>query len=276
MRRWTMFAALLVGCYQPAAEDTCTVRCPSGVCPSGMTCGTDQLCRKSPSDQCNKIDGDGGIDANKLCFGSGLIRNFCIAPPAAPLMFATAGTLDTSASNCSATLMQADGSTLCIFIGTSVVIDAPLRVTGPNPVVFLGVEQVTVTPAGVIDASSKAGQLIAGAGGASVAGCTPTANLTGNNDPSMTAGGGGAGGSFKGSGGAGGSGNNGSATVAGGARGSVIASLTSVQGGCAGGTGGNGTAASGSVGGFGGGAVYLLSGSLVRVVGKINASGAGG
>jgi hypothetical protein len=275
-----MFAALLAGCYQPAAEATCSVRCPSGVCPSGMTCGGDGLCRSSPGDKCDVInDAGGGDDGGKLCFGHGFIRDFCVTPPTTPRQFGTEQ-LSTLTSNCSETHEQLDGTTLCFFVYTSIVFSGTLRVTGPNPAVFVGVGDVTVAPGGAIDVSSKSVEVIAGAGGGEAKGCTPAQSLAGTGDSKMIAGSGGAGGSFTGNGGTGGDANYVDNTVAvnipGGLRG-IAFTPTTVRGGCPGGPGGKGAiAGSFPQGGLGGGAVYLFSRGIVRVHGAINASGAGG
>jgi hypothetical protein len=274
-----MFAALLAGCYQPAAEATCSVHCPSGVCPSGMTCGGDGLCRSSPTDNCAAINDGGNVDdpdATPICFGHGLIHDFCVTNIPTDRTF-TGGTLMTNDANCDATLVQTDGTIACFVIARSITITGVLRVIGPNPIVFLGESSVLIAQGAGIDVSSHAPPTLDfGAGGAMAPGCTSPGLLIGENDPTMSAGGGGAGGSFKNNGGPGGAGVNVQTMVAGGNFGAEIATLTTVRGGCAGGAGGNGSQGSAGLGGLGGGAVYLLSGNALRIYGTINASGAGG
>jgi hypothetical protein len=263
--------ATLAGCYQPNGEQTCTVTCPDGVCPNGMTCGGDGLCRSSPSDDCAAI-GDASLpDSNQVCVGQGLIKNFCFARPAAPFAPA-AGVLMTDVANCTTTLMQASGPLLCVFIGTRVSITGTLRVVGSNPVVFVGVDEVSVGMGAILDVSSKVNEVMPGAG-ASGQGCaagSPAGSAGGQ------VGGGGAGGTFRSRGGGGGSGIVTSSVAGGGASSSALVTVATVRGGCAGSSGGDGTPDSRGVGGLGGGGVYLVSANKISIAGFINASGAGG
>jgi hypothetical protein len=276
-----MCVALLVACYQPASEAPCSVRCSMGVCPSGMTCGGDGLCRSSPTDNCSTINNDGGgdLDGATFCFGNGFVRNICVAPPELPRTYSNV-TISTTTDNCSFMRDQSDGTTLCFFVYSSIVFDGRVRVIGPNPAVFVGSTQVIVQAGATIDVSSKGADVIPGAGGGNAVGCTPALSLAGEGDGNMIVGSGGAGGSFTGFGGPGGDGvymtSSLEVTIGGGSSGSLIG-VSTVRGGCSGGHGGKGAAAGVFPrGGFGGGAVYLVSGGAVRVYGTINASGAGG
>jgi hypothetical protein len=246
-----------------------------------MTCGADGLCRSSSTDNCAAINDAGGDpDAVKFCFGTGLIRDVCVEPPLVPVTYEN-GMLSTSDNNCSFTRVQADGTTLCFFVYTSILFGGNLRVVGPNPAVFVGLTDVTVRAGSTLDVSSKAADVLPGAGGAGAVGCASALSIAGSGDNQNIAGSGGAGGSFTGFGGVGGDATYGNAMVdviiSGGAIGGVVGPLTAVRGGCPGGHGGKG--AIGGVfprGGSGGGAVYLIAGGAVRVHGTINASGAGG
>lgn len=276
VRRWTMFAALLAGCYRPSLEGSCEVRCDNGLCPSGMLCGSDKRCRSSASDVCStagdaSLDGDGS-GGEQICLGTGFIRDFCFPKPQAP--FVPGSTLMTNTASCHVTKVV-NGTTLCFFVGSDVVISGTVRVLGLNPVVLVGVNSVQIGPGAILDASSKTVDMtIPGPGGAGAPGCASTFSLTGSTDGTM--GGGGAGGTLGVYGGDGGNGFGGTSSVQGGTRATSLLTVTSVRGGCSGGAGGNGLPGTGGLGGYGGGAVYLLSGTQISVAGQINASGSGG
>ncbi len=140
-----------------------------------------------------------------------------------------------------------------------------LRVIGPHPLLVLS--WATITVAGTIDVSSRAGSI--GAGG-SRSDCD-------NGDPGIgttNAGGGGGGGNGQ-SGAPGGRGNVGAAANAGGPLGGSIPRLEHViVGGCRGGNGGG----AGGTGGDGGGAIQLTARTSITIdaAGKIRAGGMGG
>ncbi|HEY5927401.1 MAG TPA: hypothetical protein VIV11_37210 [Kofleriaceae bacterium] len=275
MRRWTMFAALLAGCYRPALEDACTVACPDDFCPGDMQCGGDKLCHPRGTGDCSTLaDANPNDTATEVCLGDGFVKQ-CFERPTAPLMFST-DSFDTNSGPCTLTRTEADGTTLCFLVGTRVEIDGTFRATGQHPLVLVGVDEVVVQATGVINVSSIHTSLIAGAGAGEAKGCAPSIAIGGVNDPAETGGGGGAGGSFRARGGNGGSGNNGTQVLAGGVAVNALPVPSSLRGGCPGGIGGYGVSGSGGVGGYGGGAIYLLSGGMIRILGRINASGAGG
>jgi hypothetical protein len=277
VRRWTISAALLAGCYQPSLEPTCSVSCSSGVCPSGMTCGSDGLCRSSASDNCSAINdarlADSDADTSRVCFGQGLLQDVCVTAPTEDHTFGNEMLVTT---NCSLTVMQGP-TTLCVIAYRTITFTGSLRVIGPNPVVFFGSTELAVMSGAEIDVSSKENDLIAGAGGATGLDCAPVNDLAGSDDPNMTGGGGGAGGSYRQHGGGGGGGFSVVGPVGGGSVGATVQTPLAVRGGCQGGSGGNGSlGGTGGLGGYGGGAIYLASNGIVRVNGRVNASGAGG
>lgn len=257
----------------------CTVTCPSGACPAGLSCGSDGFCHKSPGERCGLTDGgsDGrGSDAAGFCYGAGFLR-VCLASEPTSLVAYTATTVDTNDAACDLVKTQDDSSKVCIYIGKTITFSGNVRITGPNPVAFLGTTAVLVSTGATVDVASHAGMLTPAVAGVSSAICGNGLSSNGLNDPTANGGGGGAGGTFRSFGGSGGAGAGAMmTTTGGGSPGMQLPALTTVRAGCPGGTGGSGAMNSGGGGGAGGGAVYLMSGSAVRVLGQINASGAGG
>ena len=256
----------------------CTVSCPSGACPAGLTCGSDGFCHKTPGERCDLTDasgdGAGGRDAS-FCYGSGFVH-VCLASAPQNTVSYVSTTVDTNDAACDILKLQDDSSKLCIYVGATITFTGNVRITGPNPVVFLGASAVTVNAGSTVDVASHAATPSSSPAGVASAICGTNLGMNGQTDPNAGGGGGGAGGTLRTSGGDGGAGASGMSVSSGGAPGLQLPSLTTVRAGCPGGSGGNGAASSGGLGGKGGGAVYLMSGSIVRVFGQINASGAGG
>jgi hypothetical protein len=180
-------------------------------------------------------------------------------PPVSP------DVVDTGAlpNSCEATV-TVNGQELCVIVGKSITINAPLVTRGSRPLVIVATSQFTVTAQGTVLANSEsAGRK---APGANFQGCNSSAGGS-----SGSGNGGGAGGSFSGTGGPGGKGNQ--AAVAGGAPiPPVLPPYNELRGGCRGGHGGG---ASGS-GSDSGGAIYVIAQDSISISGVINASGAGG
>lgn len=47
-----VLALAAAGCYRPAFEAPCTVRCDDGLCPASLVCGPDRLCRAAGGGEC--------------------------------------------------------------------------------------------------------------------------------------------------------------------------------------------------------------------------------
>lgn len=256
----------------------CTVTCPSGACPAGLTCGSDGFCHKTPGESCGPIDaggdGMGGRDA-AFCYGAGFVR---VCLPSAPqnAVSYVSTSVDTNDAACDILKLQGDNSKLCIYVGAAITFTGNVRITGPNPVVFLGASAVTVNAGSTVDVASHAAMPSSSPAGVATAICGTSLQMNGMSDSGSQGGGGAAGGSLLSTGGAGGPGTTGMSSYAGGITGPVIPTVATVRAGCPGGDGGNAALSSSGLGGHGGGAVYLVSGSIVRVLGQINASGAGG
>jgi hypothetical protein len=52
MRALLAFNVAAMGCYRPAGEAPCSVRCDDGVCPSSLECGADMLCHAPGAAAC--------------------------------------------------------------------------------------------------------------------------------------------------------------------------------------------------------------------------------
>jgi len=201
-------------------------------------------------------------DASPGCFGQ--LINICLsAVPVQPLNIQDVTTIDTDTSSmCSA---DTNRSEYCVLAATDITVGAALRATGTRPLILLASGTLRSRASGVIDVGSHRvrpqGSPEIGAG-ADPAACA-VGTLPGNS-------GGGAGGSFVGSGGAGGF-NNGLDGSAPGLPSAPVTFITDVRGGCAG-QDGSGHAAKG----HGGGAVFLIANVSIIVDGLINAAGEGG
>jgi len=242
--------------------------CPTGQCPSGLTCNTQtMLCELGVPDAPGAPDApvaaDDGSASEKICLGD--LIHVCIDPPASPSVLPTQ--LDTSSSP----LCLLSNVDACVIA----VSEAPIVsmvVSGRRPLILLSTRSLTVS--GTIDVSSKLGK--APGPGADVGPCSSDA--TPPTVGEFPDGGGGWGGSFGDAGGSGGAGM--SPTNAkggfGGTAPSAIDPGNTLRGGCPGGAGaGRG---GGNSGGEPGGAVLLVAATTLTIAetGSVNASGAGG
>jgi len=256
---------VVTGCYERAYEQSCEVPCSSGVCPSGLSCGTDGVCRGPGVTSCDDAavrvgDSMVGGDASP-CFGDSRFTYCFTALPTASLSLT--GPFDTATDPRCTPVQQASAGPVCVIAGKDVTIGA-LRATGTPPLVVIAVGQLQVVTA--LDVSSDAVSGGRGAG-AEPSDCPPGTIL-----PVASGNGGGAGGTFGTSGGAGGAGSGHAGSTP-----TLPDTLKWVRGGCPGMQGGADTLGNGGgIGGLGGGAVYLIAGNLIDITGKINASGGGG
>src|SRR5258708_7223656 len=134
----------LAGCYHPAAEVACPVRCPDGACPDGLTCGADGLCHAG-SAACPNIDAPSD---NPNCFGHGLLR-VCLTetPPDTLVLLGFPYVIDTN-SSCDP-VTGADG--MCVIVAGTMGVggaSAQLRATGSRPLVVVRPESVVLSGLG--------------------------------------------------------------------------------------------------------------------------------
>lgn len=201
-------------------------------------------------------DGAIGPDA-QTCFGSHLVT-FCLqAPPLDrfDVIPSTEDMIDTDSAACIAHSGPAD---LCVVAAGTFRIQGALHAIGSRPLVLVAISSLEISSTGLVDVSST--RTLAGAG-AEPTDCLPFTTTA-------TTSGGGAGGSFAGSGGNGGSAN--------GAKASAIGTAGHLRGGCSGSRGGGGTNTGNALSGHGGGAVYLMAGASIAIAGTVDASGGGG
>lgn len=255
MRSLGLVLAGVAGCYAPTVPvgNPCDPAAP--VCPSG------QACLASDNGYVCSLGGGGGADAatdagsdgpttdgNALCFGTGTVRDICVAAtPTNTLTISSVVTIDTAmvgGANCTTIVAQPSGPSLCVVAAGSIAItpSGVLGARGANPLVLLAEDSIDI--AGTLDVSSHRMNNVMGAGaratcGGGVNGATANAPPQG--------GGGGAGGSFAGAGAAGGQGRTG---TAGGTPTNASAPAV-LTGGCAGGNGGAGGNNGGGQGGRG-------------------------
>lgn len=288
MRMACCAALALSACYSPKVVGGAPCD-PAAIdsCPSGQSCvataGGGGVCTVGGAGPDAGTDSVTTTDGGK-CLGKGLLGSVCLSQPPTTAV-SLSGTVSISTAtvgggSCNEIRAQNGGPSLCLVVATTINIaaSATVRATGPNPLVLIATQSITVN--GALDASSEpiAGAPVLGAGARTALDCTGVSinglpgKITGNVDDDGA--GGGAGGSLGTLGGSGGTGGNGNVT---GGNPVMSANPSVLVGGCPGGRGGNGAAGSGGgAGGNGGGAVYLLAGDSISVTGKINASGAGG
>jgi hypothetical protein len=180
-------------------------------------------------------------------------------------MISTKAQIDTGDTTmCAHTASGADN--YCVLAGTDITITALLRGTGPKPLVLIASGTITSSVAGVIDVGShrvrEPGEPEDGAG-RNPAVCDP------GTVPKSA--GGGAGGSFLGTGGNGADGAT--AGTAGGIAALKVNTVTALRGGCPGQAGQGGEP---GAGGLGGGAVFLIAGTSITLAGAVNAAGESG
>ncbi|MFT3697420.1 MAG: hypothetical protein QM831_30030 [Kofleriaceae bacterium] len=181
--------------------------------------------------------------------------------PYGPIRITTDTTIDTT-SDCNVVLIAPGGGSVCVLYGSTIDVIAKLRGRGARPLVLAATGAITIS--GKVDVSSNQ---ISGRGAASAANdlCATYQNVTY---------GGGAGGSFHGSGGNGGTGMGSSANTGIVAQAGTTAAPTNLTGGCD----AVGTADIGGGQGAGGGAVELASGTSIEIgaTGVVSANGEGG
>lgn len=269
MSRWCVVVAVLSGCYSPATERPCKVRCAGGSaapCPGDQECMSDFLCHAPGDPTCPPPEIDAPLADVALidlpatgppyCFGSdrGLLKFCSDAVANEPQNFST--TIDTGiAANCNDRPLSG-GIELCVIYASTITITGTVRVVGSRPLVLVAVQTIDVV--GHLDAGSR--RLGGSGAGAGSGACPPATPPTGM--------GGGAGGTFRGQGGSGGAASGGSQGTA-----PMPFPPISVRGGCAGAT----SLGLGGTPGRGGGALYLIAGSAISVgsQGRIDVSGAG-
>lgn len=229
-------------------------------------CGSVQA--QSPGGGLDAGASDAPVDAS-VCYGTGIVRVCVTQAPRQPLMVAAPSMIDTDQSN-ACTVITADG--YCAVVATDITIAATLRVTGSRPLVLVADGSITVAQAGVVDVGSHRGAVPELGTGAEPKTCG-----VGSPPGVSSTSGGGAGGSFADLGGDGGAGF--ASEVGGGRAGPPAPVINQLRGGCAGQNGARtihtpGT--DGGIGGHGGGAVFLIAGSAIDVLGKIDATGEAG
>jgi hypothetical protein len=88
MHRFVPCLSLLAGCYHPASETSCMVACAvDGTCPTGLTCGSDQLCHSGAADCTELVSGT---------YGHTLITNTTSGAPTSSNLTLTTDQLDLS------------------------------------------------------------------------------------------------------------------------------------------------------------------------------------
>ena len=229
----------------------------NSACPSGYKYGE---VSGPNSNQCVGGNGDGGVGDGPMidgppgqaCYGTGIVQACFATAPSMPRTFSSNTTIDTdSTSMCDAIL---NSTAWCVISGSTVQVSAGVTVKarGSRPLVIVATDTIRID--GVLDASSRRGDMPAA--GADMPGCS-----AGN---AATATAGGAGGSFGGRGGQGG--------LTGGGTSGATLTVTALRGGCSGQSGAGGNP---GAGGHGGGAVYLIAKTSITVTSAINASGEG-
>lgn len=218
---------------------------------------------------------DAMIDG-QVCFGAGLVKVCLDSPPANPVMYSGASSIDTTtAGNCTKTIPVSGGPELCVIAGTSVTVNGTLTATGSRALVLISATSLSVP--GTLDVSSAISVNPRRGAGANSGACANPGNP--ENDGGGA--GGGAGGSFATKGGNGGTGDlnqngNPPGTASGGNAGNAQNKPTILRGGCRGGDGGTADGQHRGRGGDGGGAVYLIAVTSISITGDVFASGAGG
>ena len=229
------------------------------------------------------VGGDGPAsdpDGATACTGAATWLDTCaLPPPTAGLSLGASGTYtydtdegelrnpgDQRVEHTSVVVTTATGDVRVIVAADlTLAAQSTLRATGLLPLVIVTTGDLTI--AGTLDVGRG------GAGARRAGACGTSAGGTGA-DNSGGAGGGGGGG-FGGAGATGSSGNSDGTPADPGKGGEAAALPDGPLGGCPGGAGGTGEDPPGS-GGVGGGALYLVSSTVVRVTGTIDAGGTGG
>jgi len=192
-------SAFIPACFHPSYDHpTCG---PNGECPSGLFCSTQLICE----DGANATDDAGtnpmidGLPDALVCYGTGIVKVCFASAPTQPLSISDQ-TLDTGTPTMCATTVTG-GDNYCVVVATTITISGTLRATGPKPLVLIGSDSITTTNGSLIDVGShrvrNTGVPETGAGADDMT-CPPGMPATSR--------GGGAGGSFTGTGGIGGNG----------------------------------------------------------------------
>src|SRR5512140_1345093 len=277
----------LSACYAPTVITGAPCDPVRDNCPTGQTCqavGNGNFCTGGGASKVDGGNGDSGAKGSN-CYGSGLLGSLCFATaPTGAVMLAgvTVNTASVGAGNCTEIRAQAGGPSLCIIAGAtiSVAAGATVRATGPNPLVLIAAQSITIN--GGVDLSSHlpatiGGAPVIGAGGRTALDCAATGldgvagKLMNGND---YGGGGAAGGSFGTLGGAGGEGGNNRNIGHGNAV--AVTAPRALIGGCGGGRGGDGSGGGGGGGGGGAGGMIGLEAPHITVAGSLFANGGGG
>lgn len=280
-------AAALSGCYgpHPSAGAPCDLALDN--CPSSQRClatAEGSFCYATDPGTKPDAPGPGDPDGPRPdnapnCYGTGLVHDLCALAPTNDIVVSANRVINTAmvgGTNCDS-IIAGGGASLCLIAARTISIGNGIKLsaTGPNPLVLVGTQSVTIN--GALDVASHVqGGSVIGPGAQTSCGAGNAGSMGGNPD---AAGGGGAGGSFGGKGADGGLGKKSSTNNPGGAPGTALAAgvPTSLVGGCPGGDGGPGHGGGGvGGGGAGGGAVYIISAGSITISGSIDASGAGG
>lgn len=270
---WTGVAVVCAaaGCYRPAFEDACTVRCSAGVCPSGLLCGSDGLCHDPDRPICSEavVDARPLIDAMPGCYGRDLVNNYCPGvTPTADYAPAPGTTMDTDVP-----CANPPADPYCLVISNNITIAGTFRATGSRPLVMIAATQLWIQRDGIIDVSTVgSAELGAGAATGTALCGSPTDGM--GHIAAGVSGGGGAGGTYRGLGGRGGTTVMDENTAGAPALGGQSVAL---RGGCPGTAGGNSAGVPGAgLGGGGGGSVVLIAGGPIVIDGVVRAFGGGG
>ncbi len=284
--------AFLVACFSPTHQEG--LGCSDdGLCPSGLACASDQICR-SPDGFVDGgfVDGgfvDGGVldDASPGIPDAALFDggndscdigddSICATGPVqTEIVISTdSEVLDTDTDSRCRTFTTAEGAVVCLIYTDSFTVQggSVLNVVGSKPLFVASIGSITID--GRVDVSSSRNGL-RGAGSNSSQ-CPPPLIPAANG---VSSGGGGAGGSFQGKGGNGGFGDVGGGIDTFGAIASTPEGLPDkLRGGCEGSSGGTGdNSFIPSEPGAGGGAIAFLStiSFTVSSTGSLFANGSG-
>ncbi len=247
-----------VGCYRPRIEGACEVRCDvanAPACPSGLTCGADNLCYEDV--ECRELGVDAAIvpDAHSgdpsTCAGVGWLAETCPVVITPPRVLGSAINTET---DCDEIFVNN-----CLIAAEAITMSGTFVVTGPRPLVVFARKSLTVAAGSVID-------VLAGSGNGCAASTAGASTGVGS-----AATGGGPGGTL---GGRGGYGGGASTNVK--AMSVAATTITTFRPGCPGGNGGVGPSTLPAAGGAGGGAIYLVAGEMITIAGTLRAPGRGG
>ena len=197
-----------------------------------------------------------------FCYGTGIVKICLAAAPTAPFTTSGGTTLIFTTSSSLCAHVVSGGDNYCVIAATTITLGGALAATGSKPLVLLATQSIMTTAS--IDVASHRGTAETIGAGADPSDCSPgTAPFNS---------GGGAGGSFTGSGGPGATGAI-VGTSTGGIPGNAVTEVTALRGGC---PGQDGDGPNKGVRGHGGGGVFLIAGTSITIGGAIIAAGEGG